>query len=672
MKKKEKTPTQKKAKRNWLRRVLDWTAALIVAGAIGWVALFFVFAPELPDTTKVWDGSHSPRVTVLAADGIRLAERGAVAGRPVAIDRMPGHLIEALIATEDRRFYEHFGVDLIGLARAMTVNLKAGGIVQGGSTITQQLAKNLYLTPERSFIRKIEELILAIWLEARLSKDEILTLYLNRIYFGAGAYGIESASHLYFDKPTEALNLSEAALLAGLPKAPSRYAPTRNLKLAHQRASQVLANMVDAGYLNDQQAARARRNPAQLAPRLALQGSEYFVDWVLDQLPEDLAMSSGDLTVATTLEPQLQRIVEAATAAALEREGKIKNISQAAVVILDASGAVLAMVGGRSYRASRFNRAAEARRQPGSAFKTFVYLAGMESGLRPGSTLVDEPITIEGWSPRNYNGRHRGRITLNHAFAASLNTIPVLLQERLGRNKVIEAARRLGIASTLKPVPSLALGTNETTLIELTAAYTPFMNGGRHATPYGLLQVSTAWGTTWRHPGWAGQQIIDRTALARMQTLLAEVVASGTGQAARLNGSLAAGKTGTSQDNRDAWFIGFTGALTIGVWVGNDDNTPMLQVTGGGTPARLWKAIASKSQSVRIARRSAPPIPRRKEDVVERFFDWIFAGSDPGPVDEEVKEVARDGLRWVLDKVSPDKTQSKSSHDYEEDETRGR
>ncbi len=672
MKKKAKTPPPEKTKRSWPRRVLDWTAALIVVGAIGWVVLFFVFAPELPDTTRVWDGNHSPRVTVLAADGTRLAERGAVAGRPVAIDRLPRHLIAALLATEDRRFYEHFGVDLVGLARAMMVNLKAGGIVQGGSTITQQLAKNLYLTPERTFVRKIEELILAIWLEARLSKNEILTLYLNRVYFGAGAYGIESASRLYFDKPAEALNLPEAALLAGLPKAPSRYAPTRNLKLAHQRASQVLANMVDAGYLTDGQASEARQKPAQLAPRLALQGSEYFVDWVLDQLPEDLSMSSSDLTIATTLEPQLQRIAEASVATTLEREGTKRNISQAAVVILDASGAVVAMVGGRSYRASRFNRAAEARRQPGSAFKTFVFLAGMESGLKPGSTLVDEPITIEGWSPRNYNGRHRGRITLNHAFAASLNTVPVILQESLGRNTVIRAARRLGIASPLKPVPSLALGTNETTLIELTSAYTPFMNGGRRATPYGLLQVSTSWGTTWHFPGWAGQKIIDRTALARMQTLLAEVVASGTGQAARMKGRPAAGKTGTSQDNRDAWFVGFTGGLTIGVWVGNDDNTPMQQVTGGGTPARLWRAIASQSQNVRIARRSVQPLPRPEEDVVKRFFDWIFANSDSGSVDEDLEEVARDGLRWVLDKIDQDKPNSKSSDRYEEDETRGR
>jgi penicillin-binding protein 1A len=464
-------------RRGPLARVLGFLPALLLLGLVGWVVLFAVMAPQLPDTRELYRESRQAKVSVVAADGRVIAVRGATGERFVQIGEISPWLVKAVIATEDSRFYRHFGLDPIGLARALVDNLRAGEVVAGGSTITQQLAKNLYLTPERSLTRKLQELTLAVWLEANLGKNEILTLYLNRVYLGAGAYGVEAASRRYFAKPAKDLGLAEAAMLAGLLKAPSALAPTSDLDRARERAAVVLARMQDEGYVTEAEAAAARLKPAKLAPE-ADELAGYFVDWVLDGLAEQLGKPGRDLFVHTTLDPKLQAAAETALASALDRAGERSRVSQGAVVLLDTQGAVRAMVGGRSHRASPFNRAVSARRQPGSAFKPFVYLAALEAGWQPGNTIDDRPVRIGKWQPVNFDGRFRGKITLTEAFAASVNSAAVRLAETVGPRAVAAKARQLGIASNLQAVPSLALGTSEVNLLELTGAYLPFASGG--------------------------------------------------------------------------------------------------------------------------------------------------------------------------------------------------
>lgn len=576
-------------RRGLLGRVVYWSAiagiwALVAAGALAaW------YAYDLPDVSDLDSRTRSAGITVTAADGTVLAAYGDVYARHVARAELPQALIDAVIATEDRRFYGHFGIDLIALARAALVDLRAGSIVQGGSTITQQIAKNVFLTPERSLKRKVQEVLLALWLERRFSKDQLLTIYLNRVYLGAGNYGVEAAARHYFGKPARALGLAEAAMIAGLPKAPSRYAPTRDLAAARARAAVVLDNMVAAGRLARAEAEAAKARPAAVGGAYRGAAARYFADWVVDQVPAFVGPAARDLVVRTTLDAAAQRAAEAALAG-------LGGSAQAALVAMTPDGAVRAMVGGRDYVASQFNRATQAKRQPGSAFKIAVYAAALEAGYAPDDSFADVPVQVAGWSPRNYGDVYLGEITLTTAFAKSSNSVAVQLAERVGRRRVIEAARRLGITAPLSPQPSLALGAGEVTLLELTGAYAVVASGGRGVIPYGIEEIRGGDGAVlYRRAGSGPGRALSAAVARTLDTLLTAVVREGTGRRAALAGP-AAGKTGTSQDFRDAWFIGYRPGLVAGVWLGNDDGAPLPEVTGGTLPAELWRDFMTRAQ----------------------------------------------------------------------------
>ncbi|MCG8360538.1 MAG: PBP1A family penicillin-binding protein, partial [Kiloniellales bacterium] len=503
---------------------------------------------------------------------------------------LPEHLPQAVLAIEDRRFYSHFGLDPIGLLRAAYVNLREGRLVQGGSTISQQLAKILFLEPERTLKRKVQELLLAFWLERRFAKEQILALYLNRVYLGAGAYGVDAAARRYFGKPAARVSLYEAALLAGLLKAPSRYNPANDRDLADRRARLVLGAMAEADFITEEAAAEAYRAKSRGRSAYAESG-RYFADWVLSQVPSFAGVVTSDLVVVTTLDPRLQAIAESQTAALLDEEGAAQGASQAAFVALTPGGAVQAMVGGRDYIDSQFNRAVQALRQPGSAFKAFVYLAAVESGFHPDQRFTDGPIRIGKWAPNNYDGRYYGDVTLREAFARSLNSVAVQVSQQVGVGRVVDAARRLGISSALEAAPSIALGTSEVTLLELAGAYAAFANGGYGVWPYAITEIRSPEGRIlYRRDGGGPGRVMTANSAATMSHLLEATVAWGTGKAAE-PGRPAAGKTGTSQDSRDAWFVGYTADLVAAAWLGNDDGKAMKRVTGGGLPARLWQRV---------------------------------------------------------------------------------
>jgi len=554
------------------------------------------FATDLPDLGRLTAIDRKPSVTLLAADGSMIASYGDLYGNQLQLSDMPPYLWKAVIATEDRRFYDHFGLDPLGILRAILIDLRAGHVVQGGSTITQQLAKNIFLTPERTVRRKGQEVLLALWLEWKFSKDEILALYLNRVYLGAGTYGVDAAARKYFGKPAAKLTIFEAAILAGMLKAPSRANPLSDPQSAAERAHVVLDNMVAAGYLTAEQESRVRQDPgtATFGDDTPPSG-QYFADWVLDQVSSYVNFSDRDLVVTTTLDPKLQKLAESELTTMMNAEITKLGAGQAALVTLDPSGAVRAMVGGRDYRQSQFNRATQAQRQPGSAFKTFVFLAGFEHGLTPDTHFIDGPLQIGGWRPDNYNAKFYGDVSLREAFARSLNSVAVQVSERAGRRSVTEAARRLGIVSPLAPDASIALGTSEVNLLELTGAYAAFDNGGNAVWPRGIETISDREGTVlYRRSGDGPGRVVKPRQVVQMLDVMGSVVDWGTGTAAK-TGRPAAGKTGTSQDFRDAWFIGFTAQLVTGIWFGNDDNKAMDKVTGGTGPARLWKAYMTKA-----------------------------------------------------------------------------
>src|SRR5215472_11791021 len=462
--------------------LLLWTA-IIGGGVLGYFAL------TLPDTSELTHAERRPSVTILAADGSLLATFGDLFGQPLSLREMSPNLPKAVVATEDRRFYSHFGVDPIGLLRAASANLTAGHVVQGGSTITQQLAKNLFLTPERSLPRKIRETLLALWLEHRFTKDEILEIYLNRVYLGAGTYGVDAAAHRNFGKSARQTNLYESAAIAGLLKAPTKFNPTRDRDKAAARTAQVLANMVEVGMITESQVATATKEGVSRPVPAARSGARYFADWVAEQLSDFAVAGTRDLTVTTTLDPVLQAEAEAAVTETIARDGPKAAVTQGALVAMSPDGAVRAMVGGRDYSGSQFNRATQAQRQPGSAFKPFVYLAGLEAGLRPSDQFVDAPIRLGSWQPRDYTGRYQGEMTLAEGLAQSINTIAVQVAQRAGIQNVIGVAHRLGISSELAPEMSLALGTNEVNLLELVSAYAPFANGGAGVWPHGIAEI---------------------------------------------------------------------------------------------------------------------------------------------------------------------------------------
>ena len=584
--------------------------------AIAGTLCFYLW--RLPDPALLALDDRPPNITIVAANGTVLAERGLRRGS-VQLEKLPRHLIQAVLAAEDRRFYSHPGIDPIGVGRAAYRNLLAGDIVEGGSTITQQLAKNLFLTSDRTFTRKLEEAVYAGWLEYSFSKDEILELYLNRVYFGAGAYGIDAAARRYFGKPAEELNVSQAALLAGLLKAPSRDAPTRNVSRAAARMDVVLDVMVDAGFLAPEKARRAAREPLRLAALGDETGYPFAVDWVVAQLDDLVGERSGDLIVETTIDAGLQRKSQSALRRLLDEEGPEHRASEGAVVVLDPHGAVRALIGGRSYQASQFDRATRALRQPGSAFKAFVYLAALEAGYTPNSVADDAPVRVGGWTPQNHGHDYRGAMSLRDSFALSSNTVAVRIAETVGRRRVVRIAERLGIASDLHQNPSIALGTAEVTPLELTAAYAPFANGGEAIRPYGIRRIRDAEGRVlYVRKASRREMVVAASHVASMNELMRATVRSGTGRKAALPNQDAGGKTGTSQNSRDAWFVGYTPHYVAGIWIGNDDGATMRNVTGGTLPAQLWHEI------MLYAHEDKPPaeLPGRSRWFDEARLPW--------------------------------------------------
>jgi penicillin-binding protein 1A len=609
------TPPRRRRAGHWVLGRLARLAVLLLlwTALIGGCVLGY-FALTLPDTSQLTRAERRPSATILAADGSLLTTFGDLFGQPLTLREMSPYLPKAVIATEDRRFYSHFGIDPIGLLRAAAANLTAGHVVQGGSTITQQLAKNLFLTPERSLPRKIRETLLALWLEHRFTKDEILEIYLNRVYLGAGTYGVDAAAHRYFGKSARSTTLYESAAIAGLLKAPTKFNPTRDRERAAARTAQVLANMVEVGIISESQVANAaKEGTSRTAVAVARSGARYFADWIAEQLSDFAGSGSGDLTVTTTLDPVLQTEAEAAVAETIARDGPKAAVSQGALVAMSPDGAVRAMVGGRDYSGSQFNRATQAQRQPGSAFKPFVYLAGLEAGLRPSDQFVDAPVRIGNWQPRDYTGRYQGEMTLAEGLAQSINTIAVQVAQRAGIRKVIAAAHRLGISSDLAPEMSLALGTGEVNLLELVSAYAPFANGGLGVWPHGIAEIRDSNGkVVFRRAGSGLGRIMSPELAGTMNEMLSEVIGHGTGRSAALPRP-AAGKTGTTQDYRDAWFIGYTADLVAGVWLGNDDNSPANKVTGGSLPALTWRRFmlaATQGMPVRPLPAAAAPAAR--------------------------------------------------------------
>jgi len=588
-------PTRKR------RPVLKWVSVslgvLILAGGVTFAAFWhhlFHDMPGLPSDDALWQVMAEPAAEYRASDGTLLAIRGPRYGRFVALEDLPAHVPAAFMAAEDKNFYEHEGMDGMAIARALWANWQAGQTVQGGSTITQQLVKNLVLTREQTFKRKAQEIRLAQRLEKRLSKDEILTLYLNRIYLGSQAYGIDAAARTYFDKPATELTLAEATLLAGLPKAPSRLALDVNLDGARARQAYVLDQMVEQAMISEAAAETAREEDVALAPFIPDPQYGYLVDMAAATVDDYLPSRPKDLVVTLAIDPQLQTSVQAVLARRMDESGEALDASQASALFIGTDGRILALVGGRSYEDSQFNRVTQALRQPGSAFKTFVYAAAIEGGLSPFTVRDDVPVEIDGWKPANYSRGNLGPVTLSEAYTTSLNTVAASLGQEVGTEKVAAMAKRLGITSPLETVASLALGTEEVTLHELVRAYAPFALDGRRVEPWLIERIEDTRGNVLyeRQPS-EGTIVLRDDVLREMNAMMLGVVLDGTGTAASVRGWDVAGKTGTSEDWRDAWFIGFTPELIGGVWVGNDDNSPMKQVTGGDLPAQIWSDVAT-------------------------------------------------------------------------------
>jgi penicillin-binding protein 1A len=559
----------------------------------------------LPDISALDEVRRKPTITYLDRSGAVLGVRGGQYAPPVDIDRLPAYVPNAFVSIEDRRFYEHSGFDAIGIARALAADLAHGRIVEGASTITQQLARNLFLTPDQTMERKAQEVMLAVMIERRYTNKQILGLYLSRVYFGSGAYGLEAASRRYFDKPASKLTLAEAAVLAGVLKSPTNYNPLDHPDHASERARLVLDAMVETGSITPGQRRLALARPAQARRSAASTAAQYFVDWADTQTRQLIGPLREDLTVETTLDLPLESLAAKAAEEALARE-RGRRVQQTALVSLGPDGAVRALVGGSDYAESQFDRAVSARRQAGSAWKPFVYLAAMEAGRTPETPAVDGPVTIGAWSPRDFEPEYLGPITLKVALAHSVNTVAASLADEVGREAVVRVAHRLGIVSPINTDPAMALGTTLVTPLEMASAYVPFSNGGRRAPAYAVVSIRTAAGKPlYLHRSEAQAQVIDNPALGEMDDMLRGVITEGTGSRAAIPGLDLAGKTGTTSDFRDAWFCGFTGGLATVVWMGRDDNGPMQGVTGGSGPALLWKSYMSAA----AARVRAGPIP---------------------------------------------------------------
>ena len=578
--------------RDLLGKIAYWAAVVFVWLAIFGVAFVIVFSRGLPNTSKLYDIHRQPSISYLDRSGTLLGVRGSQYAPPVDIDKLPEYVPAAFIAIEDHNFYHHFGFDALGIVRSLGRNIMhRHGPLAGGSTITQQLARNLFLTPDQTYKRKAQELLLAFWLERQYSKKQILALYMNRVYFGAGAYGIEAAAQRYFNKPASELTVGESALLAGLLKSPTHYSPVSDQERAARRATIVLDRMVETKAITAEQRDEAFKHPVKVSKTLASSHAQYFVDWVDQQVRQLVGQPETDLVVETTLDLPLDALAAQAARATVERQ-QAAGVQQAAVVAMDGVGRVRALIGGVDYGESQFNRAVEARRQAGSSWKPFVYLTAMEQGRTPDVQVVDEPVTINGWSPHNYTNKYLGQLTLQQALAQSINTVAARLADEVGRQNVANTARRLGIRSPINTDPAMALGTTGVSPLEMAQAYAPFSNGGDVATAYGIERIRTADGKVlYEHHPEGRQSVIANPALSYMNQMLRTVISSGTGTRAAIKGYDLAGKTGTTSDYKDAWFVGYTGGFVTAVWVGKDNNTPMHKVTGGGAPAEIWRAF---------------------------------------------------------------------------------
>ncbi|HYQ08295.1 MAG TPA: PBP1A family penicillin-binding protein [Xanthobacteraceae bacterium] len=576
-------------RRGLLGRTIYWGAVLALWGVIAGIGVLVWIGAHLPPIQSLEIPKRPPSVLIVGDNGATLATRGDMGGAAVPIGELPDYVPNAFIAIEDRRFYSHRGIDPLGIARALVADVFRRGAAQGGSTITQQLAKNLFLTQERTVNRKLQEIVLALWLEHKFGKTQILELYLNRVYFGAGAYGIEGAAQRYFGKSARHLTLPEAAMLAGLVQAPSRLAPSHNLEGAQRRAALVIADMTELKMIAPSAAKLALAHPARAIKPPAAGSVNYVADWVMDAVNDLIGKFDQDITVETTIDPALQNAAEHALVDTLNQRGDKLNIDEGALVAMTPGGVVRALVGGRDYGQSQFNRAVDAKRQPGSSFKPFVYLTALEHGLTPETVREDAPIAVKGWRPENFERQYLGPVTLRQALADSLNTVSVRLTLEFGPAAVVRTAYRLGIASILEPNASIALGTSEVSPLELVTAYATFANGGLAVSPHVIERIRGADGKTlYDRSQQPLGRIVDARYVGMMNSMLHETLVSGTARAANFPGWQAAGKTGTSQDFRDAWFIGYTSHLVAGIWLGNDDNTPTKHAVGGGVPVEIW------------------------------------------------------------------------------------
>jgi penicillin-binding protein 1A len=649
-------------------RLFYWGAVLGLWAAIAVVGLIIYVGAHLPPIQSLEIPKRPPTIQITGLDGSVLATRGEMAGANIALKDLPPYLPKAFIAIEDRRFYSHYGVDPIGIARAAVANVLHRGVSQGGSTLTQQLAKNLFLTQERTMQRKLQEVELALWLERKHSKNEILELYLNRVYFGSGAYGVEAAAQKYFGKSAKTVTVAEAAMLAGLVQSPSRLAPNRNPEGAEKRAQTVLTAMASAKFITEAQAQASIGYPSYNVKAAGAGTVNYVADWVGEVLDDLIGQIDQSIVVETSIDPKLQAIAEASIIDELAAKSVKFNVSQGALVAMTPDGAVRAMVGGRNYAESQYNRAVTAKRQPGSAFKPFVYLTAIEAGLTPETIRQDAPLDVKGWKPENYSHEYFGAVTLTQALAMSLNTVAVRLGMEVGPKNVVRTAHRLGISSKLDANASIALGTSEVSLTELVGAYAPFANGGQGITPHVVNKIRTTEGNKVlyaRQPDQFGQ-VIDPRSVAMMNTMMQETLISGTARKAEIPGWSAAGKTGTSQDFRDAWFIGYTANLVTGVWLGNDDNSPTKKATGGGLPVEVWtRFMKTAHQGVPVA-----ALPGAQSGGL--FSNFAQAGSQqpsasaptanapmpatgsnrPAPTRTSVRPEAASGLDgWLMDRL---------------------
>jgi penicillin-binding protein 1A len=622
--------------------VLSLWALIAGIGALVWIGI------HLPPIQSLEIPKRPPSVLILGANGATLATRGDMGGAAVPLRELPDYVPKAFVAIEDRRFYSHHGVDPLGIARALVADVLRRGASQGGSTITQQLAKNLFLTQERTVSRKLQEIALALWLEHKYSKAEILELYLNRVYFGAGAYGVEGAAQRYFGKSARQLTIAEAAMLAGLVQSPSRLAPSHNPDGAERRAAVVIADMADQKMITADAAKLALAHPARAVPQAGGGSANYVADWVMDAVDDLVGKFDDDIVVQTTIDPALQSAAEQALVDVLNAKGDKFNIGQGALVAMTPEGVVRALVGGRNYGDSQFNRAIDAKRQPGSSFKPFVYLTALEHGLTPDSVRDDAPISVKGWKPENFEHDYAGPVTLTQALANSLNTVSVRLTLEFGPEAVIRTAYRLGITSMLEPNASIALGTSEVSPLEMVSAYATFANGGLAVSPHVVERIRTADGKALydRSQPPLGR-IVDARYIGMINTMLHETLVSGTARGASLPGWAAAGKTGTSQDYRDAWFFGYTAHLVTGVWLGNDDNAPTKRAVGGGLPVDVW------SRFMRVAHQGVTPTPL--PGVGASWFSPApppAAVSGPAAGDRNTQQGGSGGLDfWLLDKL---------------------